>query len=135
MPSAAPAASAPTHQGQRLFSPNKMAATMTQNAIATGAAMSKETLALLPTPLHESAPNAIIKRPMKWMPTMIVSRTSARTMATIQRTSGDVRFLRYFAATPATLHEALQAQLGDDYAQAEDGVELGIPGFGREAVR
>jgi hypothetical protein len=31
-PSAAPAASAPPHQGQRLFSPKSMAATMTPNA-------------------------------------------------------------------------------------------------------
>ena len=48
--------------------------------------------------------------------------------------SGEVRFLRYFAATPATLHEALQGTLGDDYAQAliDGDPEVDMEQVGRE---
>lgn len=46
----------------------------------------------------------------------------------------EVRFLRFFAATPTTLHEALQTQLGDDYAQAliDGDPEVDFERVGRE---
>lgn len=46
----------------------------------------------------------------------------------------EVRFLRFFAATPITLHEALQTQLGEDYAQAliDGDPEVDFERVGRE---
>jgi hypothetical protein len=46
----------------------------------------------------------------------------------------ELRFLYFFAATPTTLHEALRAQLGEDYAQAliDGDPEVDFERVGRE---